>query len=205
MVNHYSILYAVSMPIVSASIGWLTNKVALWMLFHPREERRMCGVRIQGLLPARQNELAEKIAFLVSEHLLNPEEVVDSIDFYSLARSMKPKIKMDIDRAITEAIPVGALVPLLVPLLSDALTEIVAALIVNLLPKMKESLRENADVIDVSGIIEAKIKSYSTDRFEETVRGIAQKEFTAIEVTGAVLGFVIGLAQALFFVYARWR
>ena len=50
-----------AVPLISAMIGYLTNVVAIKMLFHPREPIRMLGLEIQGLLPRRQEAIANKI------------------------------------------------------------------------------------------------------------------------------------------------
>lgn len=46
------------MPIVGFFIGWLTNWIAIKLLFFPR--RKILG--IQGVIPARKKQIAEKIA-----------------------------------------------------------------------------------------------------------------------------------------------
>ena len=51
--------------VVGAIIGYVTNYIAIWMLFHPYEEKRILGMRLPftpGLIPARQKEIAEKVA-----------------------------------------------------------------------------------------------------------------------------------------------
>ena len=50
------------LPLIAAVIGWATNYIAVRMLFHPREEKRIFGLRIQGVFPKRQKALAEKLA-----------------------------------------------------------------------------------------------------------------------------------------------
>ena len=39
------------LPVIAAAIGWGTNYLAVRMLFHPREERCILGLRVQGVFP----------------------------------------------------------------------------------------------------------------------------------------------------------
>jgi uncharacterized membrane protein YheB (UPF0754 family) len=52
-------------PIISALIGWLTNRVAIRMLFHPQNSINILGIKIQGLVPAKQKEMAQKFGEVV--------------------------------------------------------------------------------------------------------------------------------------------
>ena len=45
-------------PFVGAFIGWLTNYVAIKMLFRPREPWYILGFPMQGVMPRRQRDLA---------------------------------------------------------------------------------------------------------------------------------------------------
>ena len=59
------------LPLTGALIGWITNLLAIRLLFHPRRPLRLWPLpfKIQGLLPKRREELAENIADIVSEQL----------------------------------------------------------------------------------------------------------------------------------------
>ena len=69
----------VSLPVVSACIGWLTNKVALLMLFRPREGRKFGPLMVQGMVPRRQKDIAAAVADTVSKHLVTGEAIRDEL------------------------------------------------------------------------------------------------------------------------------
>ncbi len=54
---------------VSGLIGFLTNWIAITMLFKPAQKRPLLG---QGLIPAQKNRIAFRLAQAVSEDLINP-------------------------------------------------------------------------------------------------------------------------------------
>ena len=56
-------------PILGAVIGYVTNRIAIQMLFRPRTEKRILGVHVPftpGIIPKNRNELAKSIARAVA-------------------------------------------------------------------------------------------------------------------------------------------
>lgn len=65
-------------PVVGAFIGYLTNKVAIKMLFRPLNAWRVLGIRVPltpGVIPSKRGELAVNIGEMVGEHLLTSREI----------------------------------------------------------------------------------------------------------------------------------
>ena len=65
-------------PLLGALIGFLTNALAIRMLFRPLREVRVLGVRLPlppGVIPRRRHELSHSIGRMVSEQLLSPESI----------------------------------------------------------------------------------------------------------------------------------
>jgi uncharacterized membrane protein YheB (UPF0754 family) len=61
---------------ISGMIGFLTNWVAIKMLFRPTHRRPILG---QGLIPAQKDRIAYRLAVAVSEDLINPEIIKKKI------------------------------------------------------------------------------------------------------------------------------
>lgn len=71
---------------VSGFIGYLTNWLAITMLFKPARKRPILG---HGLIPAQKNRIAFRMAQAVSEDLINPEIIkrkISSSDIISRYR-----------------------------------------------------------------------------------------------------------------------
>ena len=56
-------------------MGWLTNWLAIRMLFRPREPLRLLGWSLQGVIPRRHAQLAERIAETVEKSLLTQKDL----------------------------------------------------------------------------------------------------------------------------------
>jgi len=55
---------------VSGMIGFLTNRIAIMMLFHPVEKRPLLG---HGLIPAHKDRIAIRLSHSVSSDMINPD------------------------------------------------------------------------------------------------------------------------------------
>ena len=60
-------MYLLLSVVIGAFIGWVTNKVALWMLFNPKKPK-LFGL-FYGVIPSRKDEIAESIGVQI-ERLL---------------------------------------------------------------------------------------------------------------------------------------
>jgi uncharacterized membrane protein YheB (UPF0754 family) len=54
---------------------------------------------------------------------------------------------------------------------------------------------------DIGRIVRQKVAGYPVEKLEELVLSVAQQHLKTIELFGAIIGFVIGIAQALYFWY----
>ncbi len=62
------------LPILGVAIGYVTNWVALWMIYEPAEPRRWGPLRWQGLFVRRQREVADVYASIVADQILTVSE-----------------------------------------------------------------------------------------------------------------------------------
>ena len=68
-------LYFLIFPVVGALVGWFTNWLAILMLFRPREPVRFFWWSLQGVIPSRHAQLAERIADTVENNLLTQDDL----------------------------------------------------------------------------------------------------------------------------------
>ena len=186
------------LPVIAAAIGWGTNHLAVRMLFHPREERRILGLRVQGVFPKRQQALAEKLGRLVARELFSMEDVRQHLQGDEFVAHVTATIEGRVDdflqNNLMEAIPMASMF-----LGSDMVAKIKHSLVESLAKAVPElgdlfvsHLEKN---MDVEAVVREKVAAFSSDKLEEMLLGIMKREFRFIEGVGAVLGFVIGFAQ----------
>ena len=185
-------------PVLAALIGWVTNYLAIKMLFHPREEVKVLGISLQGVFPKRQKQLALKLGTLVSEELLSMEQITEKIKAHATSDETMDAIGKRIEMTIREKL-VHAF-PMLSMFLSDDMVEKVT----NLFRKeLKDFLSQSVDELstklennlDISEVVREKVEGFSSDKVEDLLFNLMKKEFKFIEIAGAVLGFGIGCVQ----------
>lgn len=86
--------------IVGAVIGYITNWLAIKMLFRPYTEKRFFGFKIPftpGLIPKERERIAKSVGETVGNHLLSPEMIVDSLGNDEVAAQIEKWIEQRID------------------------------------------------------------------------------------------------------------
>ena len=186
------------LPFIAALIGWMTNYIAVKMLFHPKEPRNFFGTTFHGVFPKRQHALAEKLGQLVADELFSISDVSAKIKEFATSdeamNEVGKRIEMTIRNKLVQAFPMLAM------FLSDEMVEKVTGLFKNELKDflsatshgMGEKLEEN---LNVQEMVKERVNAFSSEKLEELLNQLMKKEFKFIELVGAILGFFIGCIQ----------
>ncbi|MDE6747738.1 MAG: DUF445 family protein [Lachnospiraceae bacterium] len=82
----------IARPLVGAVIGYITNDIAIRMLFRPRTAKYLFGVKIPftpGLIPKEKSRIASSIGDAISKNLMNREVLEKTL----LSEDMTDKIR----------------------------------------------------------------------------------------------------------------
>jgi uncharacterized membrane protein YheB (UPF0754 family) len=186
------------LPILAALIGWITNYLAIKMLFHPHQPKKILGLTFQGVFPKRQAQIAEKLGDLVANELFSMKDVAQKIEDLST----QPEALEEVGKRIEKTIR-GKLIsafPMLSMFLSDEMIEKVTNLFKG---ELEDFLRVSAqglavkmeESVDIQALVREKVQAFSSNKIEELLLGFMEQEFRFIEKIGAVLGFLIGCIQ----------
>ena len=192
-------------PIVSALIGWLTNRLAVKMIFRPRKPVRLLGMEFIGLIPKRKNELARKIAETVEKELISHQDIHLVVTSERFREDILEAILSKIEEFIYVNLGSSPLVALM--LSGEAamrIKELIRNELRKNLPEVIENLFEKIESqIDFKQIIQSKIEAFDLRRFEVIIYSIAARELKAIELIGGILGLFIGIGQVAFLLIVR--
>lgn len=188
------------LPLIGAMIGWITNYIAVKMLFHPRTPVGILGFKIQGVFPKRQEAFAHKLGGVVSKELFSADDVKELLHAGAKSDEFRAVIDSHMEKVLTEKLPEK--IPMLQMVMSPQLVETAKSAFNSELDELLDSVVDALgghldDTMDVHGIVEEKVANFSSDKLEEMLFAIMKKEFKFIEFVGAVLGFLIGCAQVL--------
>jgi len=186
-------------PLLGAFIGWLTNYLAIRMLFHPRQPVRIGAWTWQGLFPKRQEELAAKLGEIVENELVNHSDiqrVLGDPDFQARLRdTVRSQVDEFVDRKVTRRLP-SVLASTLRGSVLERLKTLLVREVEKFIPEMVEKAgQELENRVRFSHIVQDKVRSFSIDKLEEVLFSIMKREFRFIEVLGGLLGLIIGLSQ----------
>jgi len=185
------------LPLIGSAIGWITNLIAIRMLFRPKRPVRIGRfITLQGVLPRRQPQIARLIGETVERDLLPIDELLETLDIRSYEKDVVEAVSQYVDRQIEESLHQAIPAPIrrLIASSGRRLVERKAGEGVrDVFDRVRERVVSDAKI---GQVVEEKVKQFDTDELERIVVRVAGTELRAIEILGAVLGFLIGLAQA---------
>ena len=188
------------MLFISATIGWITNWVAIKMLFRPHKEINFGLFKIQGLIPKRKAEIGSGIANIIQNELISVKDVISNIDREEFSKRLNSSIDKVLEKNLKGQ--VKEKFPVLQMFFSDRMAKDVGNTIKDIIMENQEKIFEifsnyAEENINFEVIISDKISNFSLDKLEEIITLLAKKELKHIEVIGAILGGLIGVAQCL--------
>lgn len=186
-------------PLICGLIGWMTNHLAIMMLFHPRRPYRIFFWKVQGLFPKRQSELAERLGDLVEQELISHQDIRWVLNEPHFQQRLKELIRFYVQEFV--GMKMKPLFPYLPLLITGNLLDKISALVVkeveSFIPEMVEQAAlELERRLSIKELVRRKIEDFSIARLEEVIFALVKRELWFIEVTGGVLGCCIGLLQA---------
>ena len=190
-------------PFVGAVIGWLTNYVAIKLLFRPLRPVKVLGFTLQGLIPKRRREIARSIARTIEREVLNRE------DLAGLLKNMnwKEEIEEIVDEYVSHRLASHKLRPIpVIGLATESLVNQIKYKLTRDLVKLMEDRKDGLldrfkEKVDINTIMVSRIDNLNFERFESRLTDFIARELKHLEYLGGVMGFIIGLAQSGLFYF----
>ncbi len=181
--------------LLSAFTGWFVIWLLIKILFRPHKALSIAGFKMQGVLPANQQLIAEKISNMVSaafsmdtlkQKVTNPENF----------NKLKPEIEEHIDSFLRERLKVTF--PMLSMLIGDkTITQLKTAFLTELetlFPALMKSYVANLEKdFDIEKMVFEKIAGFSTIQAEKLIYLSAKKQLLQVQLLGAGVGLLTGL------------
>ncbi len=110
-----SLLTYAAPPLVGAFIGYMTNYVAIRMLFRPLRPWTIFGLRVPltpGVIPSRRGQLANNIGEMVGEHLLTNTDVQRAINEQGFQQELRQLIQGRVSSFLAKDLgPIETVIP----------------------------------------------------------------------------------------------
>jgi uncharacterized membrane protein YheB (UPF0754 family) len=189
------------MPAFGFAVGFLSDYIALNMLFRPVHPRKFLGfIPYQGLLHAQREKITRDYAKLLADDLFSPEILFDGILKGPGSDKLFALAAKEVEAAIdAQAGIAGPLVALAVGTKRyRALKDRVVQLVIERLPSTLLEAKDYAtSVIDLENTIVEKMDQLTNEEYESILRPIFKDDEPLMITVGGVLGGVVGELQAL--------
>lgn len=187
------------MPLIGALIGWSTNLLAVKLIFRPLKPFKipLTGIEIQGLIPRRRLDISKNIGETLEKEILSPDEIVNRLTSDKIKKQLILYIKNLVMERSYEKLP--AFIPQgFRTTIVDYLGEVIDRHGGTIYDELKGTLIEKVkSEIDLKTMVEEKINSLDLEQLEDLIIRLSRKELRQIEILGGVIGFVVGLIQAV--------
>lgn len=189
--------YAV--PLIGAFIGWITNFIAIKMLFHPRRPVKVLFLTFQGIFPKNKPRIANKLGTVVQRDLINFSDIKDRLKDPDALSNFKEEIALKIDDAIRDRIDKNPILKNIVPdqFIQNIHKAIVKEIELNLPEVIESSITKIEQKLDIQELVRNKVSNFSDEKLENILMDITSREFKFIEIIGGVLGLLIGILQLI--------
>ena len=190
------------LPILGVLVGYITNLVAIYMIFQPIEPRRFLGVKLQGLFMKRQDEVAGVYARIVADDIVNLNNIGDEL----LAGPRADRTRKLIETAMRPAVDraIGPVKPAVRVAMGtrryDAIRESVAteAVEYTMTPLADEEFNRRQSTA-IRDLITARMREMAPRDFSEMLRTAIREDEWLLYLHGAVLGLGAGLLHLALF------
>jgi len=190
------------LPIGGVVIGYVTNWVALWMIFEPVEPHRIVGLKFHGLFLRRQQEVADVYAKIIADEIVTlanmGDELLNGPQSDRTRWMIESRLRPAVDRSVGFAGPavrvaVGAR-------RYDAIRESLAAEAVEYtMEPLKDPEFNRRQSAAVRALIGARMRELPSSDFQEMLRSAMREDEWLLLLHGAVLGFAAGILHLVIF------
>lgn len=189
------------LPLGGFVVGFITNWLAINLIFSPLKPRRFLFWRIQGLFLRRQPEISEIWSRLVAEELITVEKVADAMlngahgdrTRAIIQKHLRPLLDNTVVMKLTTQVAIGM----------TGYSDLKKAMNDKAVLATRDVFcdqsfnRERAPV--VAGVLSEQMKQLGPEEFQDILRPAFREEELQLMVVGGLLGALAGALQFGFF------
>ena len=195
-------------PVVAALVGWITNWMAVQMIFYPiqfwgiplyrRPEVPLGLLGWQGIVPCKTRPMSIVMVNMVTSQLLSVRQVFARLSPSKLAQLLAPRVPLVVQQVLHD-LPLPSFVSILPEALYGGLSqssqEILQIYNRDFIQNLVKAMQANIDsIFDIQKCV---VDQMLTDRtlLGQLFRKCGQKELDFLTNSGLWFGFLLGLIQ----------
>jgi len=191
-------------PLFGAAIGWLTNYVAIKLLFKPHRRVEIFGLNIQGVIPKRRKEISRSIARAIEKELLSSEDLARVLSGLNWEEEIERTVEEAVEHRFSSKMSSIPVIGLVSDNLKNQIKYYITKELLRQLERKKGSFAEKfKNNINIQELMISKIDQLDLKRFEGLLTDFISRELKHLEWLGGLMGFFIGIAQSFFMYFYR--
>jgi uncharacterized membrane protein YheB (UPF0754 family) len=190
------------MGIIGGIIGYITNKLAIKLIFRPITPIKIpiLNIEIIGLIPKRKNEIAIKIGGIIQDEFISLDDILKDLvtdeDKYKVVEYIKNKVNSIVDEK-------AMLIPSYIKsIIKNYIDDIIEKEVSNSIDELGDQIISKAhERVNIQQIVENKVNKLDLIELESIILSVADNELKHIEILGLILGFLIGIIQGIITIF----
>jgi uncharacterized membrane protein YheB (UPF0754 family) len=187
------------MPAFGFAVGFISDYIALNLLFVPREKKKFLGIfEFQGIAHANREDITAKYAKVMAEDLFAPDILFDAILHGPSADKLFSLITKEVHNALDQQ--TGIMTPLVSFALGNdkyqAMKDRIVQVIVDRLPAaLDQAQGYAARALNLENVIIDKMDQLTNEQYESIMRPVFKDDEPLMISVGAVIGGLVGELQ----------
>ena len=188
------------LPLGGLIVGYLTNILALRMIFTPTEPKYVFGLKIQGLFIKRQKEVSKAYSKIIADNIMTMPNIFDAMMNGPAADRLVAIIEEHVNQSVDETAGYSSA---LIRITSgtdsfDRIKQIAMKRFISEVPEHIHLIFDYAkQALDIEHTLHSKMSSLPPDEFVGFLRPVFQEDEWKLILVGAILGMVAGFLQLL--------
>lgn len=195
-------------PIVAALVGWITNWMAVQMIFYPIQFRGISLYRIpevplgllgwQGIVPCKTRTMSAAMVDMVTTQLLSVKEVFGQLSPRKCANLLAPRVPMVV-QDVLESLPFPGVVASVPGAVYEGLTPVQQSILKvynrDFLRNLVVDLQRNIEgIFDIQTCVQTQMLQ-DRAKLGQLFQKCGAKELDFLTNSGLWFGFLLGLIQ----------
>jgi uncharacterized membrane protein YheB (UPF0754 family) len=186
------------LPAAGFMVGWVTNYLALKVIFRPLEPKQILCWEVQGIFLKRQNEVSEIFSRVIMTEILHVKAIWDaiftgplSVNFFAMLRA---HTLVFVERLLSEVKPL-----VIAALGADAyarMKEDIAQKVIEQLPSIIDNSYEyTQEALAMENTVKTEMQGLSPTDFEGVLHPAFEEDEIQLILLGGILGAIVGVIQ----------
>jgi len=186
------------LPLAGVVVGFITNWLALKLIFKPQEPWRFGNFHIQGLFIKRQKEVSAEYASIIAKQVLTSPRIFDNIFFGSKSLAVSKLTRKYIAKAVDMA--AGSSKELIQLITGNKKYKIIkniaySSFMEDLRIIISRAFNYAEEALDLENTLREKMQALPPWEFVSFLHPIFEEDEWKLITVGAILGGLAGLAQ----------